>query len=75
MPGGYGAKDIWKCTLENGEWGAPVNLGESINTASKEMFPTIKDDGNLYYFSDGKLGLGGLDLFVAFVMDDGFDEA
>jgi len=75
MPGGYGETDIWKSTLENGVWGNPVNLGGTVNTEGKEMFPTIKSDGNLYYSSDGKLGLGGLDLFVAFASNEGFDEA
>jgi len=46
-------------------WSAPVNLGVSVNTAGDEMFPYVRDDGTLYFASDGHPGLGGLDLFRA----------
>jgi peptidoglycan-associated lipoprotein len=46
-------------------WGKPVNLGPNINTTGKEGFPSLHDDGTLYYSSDGLLGMGGLDIFKA----------
>jgi hypothetical protein len=63
MPGGNGETDIYVSTKENNVWSAPVNLGADVNTAGKEMFPFIADDGTLYFASDGHLGLGGLDVF------------
>jgi len=65
-PGGKGKLDIWKSTIgENGKFGKPVNLGDSINTPYNEISPFIHPDNTtLYYASDGKIGMGGLDLFV-----------
>lgn len=65
--GGRGGSDIWKSTLqEDGYWGVPVNLGDSINTTSDEMAPFIHPDGKTLYFSSrGHRGMGGADLFVS----------
>ena len=41
------------------------NLGEPINTAGDEMFPTFRPNGDLYFSSNGHPGLGGLDIFIA----------
>ena len=65
MPGGFGETDIYKSEWTNGEWGKPLNLGESINTRGKEMFPYVDNDGILYFSSDGLPGSGGLDIFAA----------
>lgn len=65
MPGGYGSTDIYKCEWNNGSWGNPVNLGETINTSGKEMFPYVDKEGILYFSSDGHPGQGGLDVFAA----------
>ena len=66
MPGGYGGLDIWRCRLlSNKEVGSVENLGEPINTAGDEMFPTFRPNGDLYFSSDGHPGLGGLDIFIA----------
>jgi len=64
--GGYGGTDIWCCTLEEGRWSEPRNLGPAINTAGNETSPYIHfDDRTLYFSSDGHLGMGGADLYVA----------
>jgi len=65
MPGGYGGKDLWRVPVSNGGFDAVENLGDVINTPGDEMFPTIKDNGDLYFSSDGHPGMGGLDLFHA----------
>lgn len=65
MPGGLGETDIYKSVFENGKWGKPVNLGESINTKGKEMFPFVDSNGFLYFSSNGMPGIGGLDVFAA----------
>ena len=65
MPGGFGGTDIYYSVLKNGEWSAPTNAGPMINTAGNEMFPTMDSTGVLYFSSNGKAGLGGLDIFRA----------
>jgi outer membrane protein OmpA-like peptidoglycan-associated protein/tetratricopeptide (TPR) repeat protein len=62
MPSGYGGMDLYVSEKENGKWGAPVNLGPSVNTEGNELFPYVQSNGRLYYSSDGQLGLGGLDI-------------
>ena len=73
LAGGFGKKDIWKVTrLKPGDaWSKPVNLGPDINTAGDELFPYIREDGTLYFSSDGLIGMGGLDIFEAKPQPDG----
>ncbi|MFO7863993.1 MAG: OmpA family protein [Salinivirgaceae bacterium] len=65
--GGQGQKDIWVTKRESptGSWGAPENLGPQINTKGNDVFPYMHKDGTLYFASDGHIGMGGLDLFMA----------
>lgn len=70
MPGGHGGLDIWRARLMGGNIGGMENLGASINTEGNEMFPTFRPNGDLYFSSDGRGGLGGLDIFIAKVGKD-----
>jgi len=66
MPGNLGMTDIYKVEIhEDGSYGDPVNLGPEINTAGKEMFPYISGNTELYFSSDGREGLGMLDVFMS----------
>lgn len=67
MPGGFGGRDLYYTTYDkkSDSWTAPVNLGPEINTKGNDMFATFAKDGGLYYATDGKPGLGGLDIFKA----------
>lgn len=71
MPGGYGGKDIWRASKDGGSYQKPVNLGEVINTPGDEMFPFVRDNGELYFSSNYHMGMGGYDIFVAKQDDDG----
>jgi outer membrane protein OmpA-like peptidoglycan-associated protein/tetratricopeptide (TPR) repeat protein len=63
-PGTLGKSDIYKVEIKaNGNFGEPENLGKSINTEGRETFPFISESGILYFASDGRPGLGGLDIF------------
>lgn len=65
MPGGKGGVDIYRITRNADEtWGTPENLGDKINTEGNEMFPFIHESGMLFFSSDGRPGLGGLDVFA-----------
>jgi peptidoglycan-associated lipoprotein len=67
MPGGHGGKDIWFAEREspNGDFKNPRNLGPVINTPGDEMFPSVREDGTLYFSSNGIPGLGGMDIFFS----------
>ena len=64
MPGSIGGTDLWKVAVnDDGTFGIPENLGNSINTTGDENFPFITDDNILYFSSNGITGFGGLDIF------------
>ncbi|MDQ3108685.1 MAG: carboxypeptidase regulatory-like domain-containing protein, partial [Bacteroidota bacterium] len=66
MPGGKGTTDIYRAVInEDASLGTPENLGDGINTEGREMFPFLDIEGNLFFSSDGQVGLGGLDVFYA----------
>ncbi len=70
--GSFGQSDLFRVALyENGGYGEVENLGNTINTEGRESFPFISSDNQLYFSSDGHLGLGGLDVFVASIAADG----
>lgn len=64
MPGSIGGTDLWKVSINNdGTYGVPENLGNSINTIGDENFPFINDENILYFSSNGLTGFGGFDIF------------
>ncbi len=65
MPGGAGGLDIWRIAIGDHGLGGVDNLGEPVNSAGNEMFPSFRPNGELYFSSDGHVGMGGLDLFKA----------
>ena len=74
MPGTIGGEqsDIFKVSINaDGSYGTPENLGDKINTEGRETFPYVTDNNELYFASDGHPGLGGLDVFVTQLKDDG----
>ncbi len=72
MPGTFGQSDLFKVSIaEDGTFGKPENLGPAINTPGKETFPVMTDEDELYFATDGHPGLGGLDIFMSKLKDDG----
>jgi len=72
MPGSKGMSDIYKVAiLSDGNFGKPINLGDKINTQARETFPFISNNNELYFASDGHPGLGGLDVFIAQLNENG----
>ena len=76
MPGTIGSSDIFKVEINDGHssYGSPVNLGKTINTEGKDTFPFVDEDGNLYFSTDGRPGLGGLDIFKSSLENEEFTE-
>jgi outer membrane protein OmpA-like peptidoglycan-associated protein len=76
MPGGYGGTDIYKTSRdEKGEWGIPINLGDKINTEGDEMFPFLEEKSGTFFFSsNGRFGLGGLDIFISVLINNEFSQ-
>lgn len=71
MPGTLGMSDLYKVSIDGDSYGEPENLGPVFNTEARETFPFMSDENELYFASDGQLGLGGLDIFVSKMEEDG----
>lgn len=68
--GGLGATDIWYAINEGDDlaetWGEAINIGAPINTKYIDMSPQyVKEKEVLLFSSNGHVGFGGLDVFVA----------
>ena len=65
--GGFGGKDIWVTHLdEENKWSVPVNAGSAINSEGNDETPFVHADGmTLYFRSDGRLGMGGYDIYFS----------
>jgi len=72
MPGAIGQTDIFVVDVNSdGSFGEPINLGENVNTAKKEMFPFIDRNDVLYFSSNGYAeGKGGLDIYASIIVGD-----
>ena len=76
MTGSYGYSDIWYVDIFEQDdeilYGNPINLGPKVNTEFRESFPFIDDNDLLYFSSDGRIGLGGFDVFKTELNRRGF---
>jgi len=66
-----GNSDIFVSVLTEGEWSAPISLGNIINTPYSERSPFLHPDmKTLYFSSEGHAGLGRLDVFKSVRLND-----
>lgn len=72
MPGTLGQSDIFMVDIHaDGTFGKPQNLGSNVNTEGRESFPFVTNS-ELYFASDGRPGLGGLDIYVTTISNGSF---
>ena len=50
---GWVYQDIWVMDREGDGWGEPFNLGPPVNSDAPEFFPSITNDGTLYFTREG----------------------
>jgi len=68
-PGGFGDFDIYVSQRQSVDdpWGAPENLGSTINTGANEAVPALSRDGHWLFFNSRRPGgVGGNDLWVSY---------
>jgi len=71
-PGGFGATDLWvsQRASVDAPWGAPVNLGPTINSAGPDAAPYLSRDGHRLFFASGRSGgFGSNDNWVSWRSD------
>jgi outer membrane protein OmpA-like peptidoglycan-associated protein len=70
---GFGGSDIYISYIQpDGKFGEPQNLGPVINTPGDEQRPYLHPDGKTLYFSStGHIGMGGADVYMSRLGDDG----
>jgi outer membrane protein OmpA-like peptidoglycan-associated protein len=67
FPGGRGGYDLYYTVKdEAGTWSLPIAL-TAINTIGNEVFARFSESGDLYFSSDGMVGVGGLDIYRALI--------
>lgn len=71
--GGQKNMDIYVTRLgDEGAFGTPERLGDNVNTPGQEESVQIHPDGKtLYFSSDGHPGMGGLDIYMSRMQEDG----
>ena len=74
-PDGLGGFDLYVSYLNTEGWTNPVLLPEGLNTSTgDEKFPSMQGD-TLYFSSNGKVGMGGLDIFYSkWISPDGWTQ-
>jgi len=73
-PGGMGNWDLYFISYKDNKFGAPVNLGDRVNSVESEIYLT-RADQRFYICSNRKGGAGLFDIYESFVFkkNDGFE--
>lgn len=69
-PGGQGGLDIWRAPRSGGGWGAPENLGPTVNTAADEFCPDPARGNRLFFVR--RLSATNTDIFMTRTLPTGF---
>lgn len=57
--------NIWVSEKRNDVWESPRPLDTLINTTKDEFYPSVSENGNLYYTATKENGVGREDIFVS----------
>jgi outer membrane protein OmpA-like peptidoglycan-associated protein/tetratricopeptide (TPR) repeat protein len=70
---GFGGIDLYRSTINNeGKWTKAENLGSTLNTAKDDKSPFLHTDNHtLYFSSNGRLGMGGFDIYLSRLNNEG----
>ncbi len=70
---GIKQQDIYTSQVdENGLWSIPVRLSDKVNSSGAEESVFIHPDNQtLYFSSDGRVGMGGMDIYMSRRQADG----
>lgn len=60
-----GDYDIWYVQKEDNGWGTPIALDTIINTSGDEFYPSMSNNGTLYFTATKKEGKGKEDIYYS----------
>ncbi|MUU78242.1 hypothetical protein GN138_07280 [Winogradskyella sp. HL2-2] len=64
VKGTKGKSDLYKVSVTDHEtYGEVTRLSDDVNSSRKEIFPFVSADNKLYFSSDRRGGIGGLDIY------------
>ena len=66
--------DIWYVDRMNKGWSAPKNIGAPINTSRNEFYPSITNNGDIYFTAERKDAVGREDIFVSRLKNGKYQE-
>lgn len=66
------AYQVWVTGRRGTGWGRPRRLGSAVNSGERELFPTLDNDGRIFFGSDRAGGFGGCDIYMASPDGDDF---
>ncbi len=68
---GNGRCDVFYSLRDGDRWAEPRNINEPISSTAWDAQPCVASDGRTVYFiSNRKGGIGGMDIWMCFVRDD-----
>ena len=68
------SSNIWVTEIREGDWLAPRPLEYPVNTEYSDSYPSVTQDGTIYFFSRRPGGLGGSDIYMSRCIDGEYKE-
>ncbi|MDX1627997.1 MAG: hypothetical protein R3345_04815, partial [Fulvivirga sp.] len=67
--------DIWYVELEGNGWGVPRHLPETINTGANEFYPSVTENGDIYFTAAYEDSKGAEDIYVSRFKNGNYQQA
>ncbi len=67
--------DLWVTKKQNGSWQTPARLNEHINTKDNEYYPSVTNDGSLYFTATRMDTKGKEDIYKSSFVNGDFQPA
>jgi len=65
----YSDVNIWRVRKTSEGWDEPVKLTSPVNSLDLDTYPSVTEDGTLYFFSNREGGFGSHDIYRAPLVD------
>jgi Tol biopolymer transport system component len=70
----FSGYQIWRLSKIDNRWQEPIRLGKNVNIGHRQLFPTVADNGSLYFNSDKTL-YGKGDFYLSRYVDGVYTNA